>query len=118
MDIFVRSEAERDWPRIERQCNDWMHHIFGYHLGEWLYSQIEPQILVEPFISHDRMLPWDYKLWVFKGKVEFIHVDTDRETRPKRAFFDRDWNRLPFAIDLEAHPPEYTKFLDQPPWRR
>jgi hypothetical protein len=104
--IFVRSEAERDWPRIERQCNDWMQYTFGHHLGEWLYSQIEPQILVEPFISHDRILPWDYKLWVFRGKVEFIHVDTDRETQPKRSFFDRNWNRLPFAIDLEGHPRE------------
>jgi hypothetical protein len=104
--IFVRSEAERNWAKIERRCANWMGQRFGHHLGEWLYSKIEPRILVEPFISHDRMLPWDYKLWVFRGKVEFIHVDTDRETAPKRAFFDRDWKPLPFAIDLDGHPRE------------
>jgi TupA-like ATPgrasp len=104
--IFVRSEAECDWSRIEHQCNNWMAQTFGRHLGEWLYSRIEPRILVEPFINHGTILPLDYKLWVFRGRVEFIHVDIDRETKPKRAYFDRDWNRLPFAIDLDGHPRE------------
>jgi hypothetical protein len=101
--IFVRSEAERDWDKIENNYNNWRNETFGHYLGEWLYSKIDPQVFVEPFIGSAETLPFDYKLWVFGGKVEFIHVDTDRETSPKRAFFDRNWNRLPFAIDLERH---------------
>ncbi len=104
--IFVRSEAERDWDKIEKSYENWASERFGHYMGEWLYSQIKPKVIVEPFLGATNDLPFDYKLWVFGGRVEFIHVDTDREAAPKRAFFDRSWNRLPFAIDLERHPLE------------
>jgi hypothetical protein len=65
--------------------------------GEWVYSKIKPQVLVEPFINELSELPTDYKLWTFSGRVGFIQVDTDREVAHKRTMFDRDWNRLPFT---------------------
>ena len=95
--IFVRNEAECDWPDIERRCDEWMRTTFGRHLGEWLYAHIKPQILVEPFIGKLADLPLDYKFWTFGGKVKAIQVDTDREHSTRRRFYDPDWRPLPFA---------------------
>lgn len=98
MNYFVRNEQELKWPEIENLCCKWLQdRYYGPWGGEWLYSQIEPRLLVEPFIGDLAALPVDYKLWTFHGRVEFIQVDTDREHAHKRTMFDREWWRLPFT---------------------
>lgn len=96
--IFIKTENDLDWAIIERQIECWMKITYGYYAGEWLYSKIKPQILVEPFIGDTNKLPFDYKFWTFKGKVKFIQVDTDRGTEHKRVFYDAFWNKLPFSL--------------------
>jgi hypothetical protein len=96
--IFVRSESDRNWDLIEPKCNHWLSAQYADWAGEWLYSQIEPKLLVEPYVGELAKLPLDYKLFVFGGRVEYIEVDTDREIDHKRTFFDRDWNRQEFSL--------------------
>lgn len=102
--IFVRQESDLNWPQIEKVTAEWRESPFGVDLGEWLYSEIKPGLLVEPFIGGLSELPIDYKLWTFNGKVEFIQVDTDREHEHKRTMFDRSWNNLPFTYVYRADP--------------
>ncbi|MEJ0046699.1 MAG: ATP-grasp fold amidoligase family protein [Rhodospirillales bacterium] len=97
---FVRSDAERDWTAIERKLQGWLATTYGRHAGEWLYGRIEPRLLVEPFIGRDGTLPLDFKFWTFDGLVRFVQVDIGREHNHKRAFYDRDWQRLPFTIEF------------------
>jgi hypothetical protein len=52
-------------------------------------AYVAPQILIEPFIGVGDSLPWDYKLMVFNGRVEFIQVDTGRATAHRRTL--RPW---------------------------
>jgi hypothetical protein len=75
-----------------------------------LYSQIEPQILVEPFVSDGHALPLDYKIFVFHGTAAYIQVDTDRETSHKRCFFDRNWKKQEFGLNF----PIETRLIEQP----
>lgn len=96
--VFVRSEAERDWDVIEQTCAKWLSGSHADWAGEWLYAQIEPRLLVEPYLGALARLPLDYKFFVFRGRVEFIEVDTDRQSEHKRTFFDRQWNRQDFAL--------------------
>jgi hypothetical protein len=107
--LFVRSEAELDWPAIERSCAGWLARRFGISAGEWHYAAIRPQILVEPFIGALDRLPTDYKLWVFHGRVAFVQIDTDRDTEHKRAFYDLDWRRMPFALQYPLEPREMKR---------
>lgn len=96
--IFVRSENECNWDEIEKKCADWMTQVYGRTFGEWLYGQIKPQLLVEPYISAVAVLPVDYKLWVFSGKVALIQVVSDRGTSEiAQAFYDINWVRQPFT---------------------
>ncbi len=110
MNIFIRSADEFDWPRIEVLCAKWLSENYGESTGEWFYSNIERQLLVEPFIGKTGSLPLDYKLWTFGGRVEFIQVDIDREHQHKRAMFDREWRRLPFTIRY----PQEERHIDRP----
>jgi hypothetical protein len=96
--IFVRNEAECNWDEIEKKCTDWMSQAYGRTYGEWLYGEIKPQLLVEPFMSEVSNLPTDYKLWVFSGKVELIQVIVGRGTAHiGQAFYDKNWVKQPYS---------------------
>jgi hypothetical protein len=90
--LFVRSGADVDWARIERQCGEWTASLYGQEWHEWCYGQVPPRILVEPLIAEpDHLL--DYKFYVFGGRVALVQVDLGRHTGHSRAFYDRDWQR-------------------------
>ncbi|CAN5481335.1 ATP-grasp fold amidoligase family protein [soil metagenome] len=88
--IFVRDETF-DWPAIRERAHRWLRSAYGGWLDEWLYSQIPPGLIVEPFVGIDGVLPLDYKFYVFGGRVEFIQVHFDREHAHRWRIFDRVW---------------------------
>ncbi|CAA9529185.1 MAG: hypothetical protein AVDCRST_MAG23-907 [uncultured Sphingosinicella sp.] len=98
---FVRT-GEEDWPAIRRRAEGWLKQRYGAILDEWLYSELKPGLLVEPFIGDEGALPVDYKFFVFGGRVEFIQVDTDREHDHKRVIFDRRWRALPCELQFRV----------------
>lgn len=108
--LFVRSIGA-DWPRIRARANRWLRQRYGGLLDEWLYGSIEPQLLVEPFVGGGGAVPIDYKFFVFRGRVEMIQVDTDREHAHKRTLFDRSWRLLPVRLRY----PRSTARLEPPP---
>lgn len=106
--VFVREDDEIDWSEIERESAAWLRKNKAKNYQEWAYGEIEPQLLVEPFIGDAGQLPLDFKLHCFGGRVEIIHVDTDRETVHKRRLFDRSWNALPFSLGYPLEPRELS----------
>ena len=100
---FVRTGRE-DWPRIRRQARRWLGRSYGKLFGEWLYDEIPPRLLVEPFIGSGGTAPPDYKFFVFGGRAEFVQVDTDREHAHKRIILDRNWQRLPVELQYPTDP--------------
>lgn len=109
----VVTDADKDWDAIEAMCAAWLRQKWHPHLHERQYQNIEPQILVEPRLGGTAaIIPYDYKFRVFHGRVEQVGVSTDRLQGTKIALFDRDWNRLPFAVD---YIPMETAPLEKPP---
>lgn len=108
---FVRSTAQ-DWSAIRRRAAGWLRHSYGGILDEWLYQQIEPRLLVEPFVGERGALPVDYKFFVFGGRAEFVQVDTDREHKHKhkRVLLDCEWRRLPAELQF----PTETRDVPRP----
>ena len=90
---FVRS-AGADWPEIRAAAARWMRRDYGFWLDEWGYRGIPRGLIVEPFVGGGPMLPVDYKLYVFHGRVAAIQVHLDREHDHRWLLYDRDWNRL------------------------
>ena len=96
--IFVRGEAERDWDAIEPRIERWLRRTYGKRMGEWAYSQVPRKVLVEPFLGPLDTTPIEYKISVFGGRVATIGVTLDRYGDRRNAFYDRDWQLLPFTF--------------------
>ena len=100
---FIRSPPH-DWERLRRRTRKWMSRRYGHWLDEWLYTGIEPGLLVEPFVGCCGALPIDYKLFVFGGQVAFIQVHLERETAHRWIVLDRKWRQLTASSDAPPRP--------------
>ena len=99
MNIFVRSDADQNWPEIESKVKEWLNiDYYNKVRHEWLYSQIRPQVLVEPYMGDVAKLPTDFKMYVLNGRAQYVQVDTGRENNHLRGFYDRSWTKQPFSL--------------------
>jgi len=104
--------ADQDWDVIESKTAEWLSvRYYNKVRHEWLYSQIVPQILVEPYIGSTEELPTDYKFLVFDGRVEYIAVHSGRQDHHPHfvAFYDRAWDRQPFKLNSALNHPGIPK---------
>lgn len=101
--IFVRRPEDVDWHSIENETETWMRiPPHGVKYSEWGYAQIEPQILVEQYVGREETAPLDYKFYGFRGHVEYLHVETDRESVPKAVFYNTRWEQLPSRFRYDS----------------
>ncbi len=86
-----------DYRAACRRSRRWMRSRYGGWLDEWLYGEIAPGLLVEPFIGSGHDLPLDYKLFVFGGRVRYVQVHLGRATNHRWVVMDLDWRRVSLA---------------------
>lgn len=104
--VFVHCERA-DWKRIRRKADRWLASQYGHWLDEWLYAQISPGLLIEPYIGEGRILPIDYKFYVFGGRVEYVQVHLGRASDHRWILFDRRWQRVSSpTTDADPSPPD------------
>ena len=101
--VFVRT-ADADWDSIRSTAAGWCRETYGLVLDEWLYRDVPPGVMVEPFLGRGGELPIDYKIYVFGGRARCVKVDRDRETGHWRALYDLAWRPL-WAPPGWAHEP-------------
>jgi hypothetical protein len=109
--IFVLSKEDEDWDRIEAQTQRWLSGVYGQHAREWLYTQMKPGLIVEPFLGTGEVAPPDYKFFVFGGKTFYVQVDLGRMQNHRQLFYDVNWKRQGIEFrcpwsDEEAAPPQ------------
>ena len=95
-----------DWTDVRRRARSWVKNSYGRWLDEWGYRDVPRGLLIEPFVGAPPVLPIDYKLYVFHGRVEAIQVHLGRATNHRWSLFDRSWQQLSAATPKnEIHPP-------------
>jgi hypothetical protein len=103
--VRVPDGARLPWRAVERQVDRWLSTTYGERGGEWHYAHMPKRILVEPHLGDPGRWPDDYKLWVFHGRVHFVHWLTGRSSRDYGGrFFDRDWNPAFRSLKFPTHP--------------
>jgi len=103
--IFVSEDDQVDTERVRWEVNEWLDQIHGTITGEYWYSQIDPQILIEERLyGQNSSIPRDFKFFVFHGRVEYVEVDSDRHSNHTRRFYDRDWNPQDFSLKYPLGP--------------
>ncbi|NBN63968.1 polysaccharide biosynthesis protein [Microvirga tunisiensis] len=81
---------------------------------EWAYAGVPRQAMIEPLLTRpDGGVPWDYRCFVFHGRVALIGVDVREANQGYCANFDRQWSRLGFH-DPDYYPP-YPGSVPPPP---
>ena len=102
---FVRTGTE-DWQSTRAKSAKWLRRTYGQWLDEWVYRNIRHGLLVEPFVGEAGVLPVDFKLYVFNGRVKFIQIHLGREHDHRWIIFDRNWQRLTRQTgDADPAPP-------------
>ena len=110
---FVRTGAE-NWAAIRRASARWMRRDYGFWLDEHGYRGIPRGLLVEPFVGDGTVLPTDYKLYLFHGRVAFVQVHLDRENDHRWVVFDRNWRRVssPSAGSDPNPPASFARMIE------
>jgi hypothetical protein len=106
--LFIQSREDEKWEEIERITGSWLRTTFGKPFLAWAYFDIQPMLLVEPYLKEVAANLTDYKFWVFGGKVELIQVDIDRYVNHKQYFFDRNWKRQAFEYAAPGTPDDVS----------
>ena len=83
---------------------------FSTRTKEWAYYGLPHRILAERLIKRqDFKSIYDYKIFCFFGKPQFLLVGSDRETDVKFSYFDLNWNPIPVKC---GH--GYNPYMEKP----
>lgn len=80
---------------------EWLAVDHSRYNREWAYSQVEPKMMIEQMLVVDGGIPWDFRMYVFDGKVSHITVDIRSGEGATSCTYAPDWSKLPF------YDPEY-----------
>ena len=107
---------------------DYLRYRFTRFLQSWrtvyyatlpsTYEGLKPRIIIEEYMPIREGKALEYKMFCFHGEVKFCLVECDYfGIRPKRAFYDKDFNEMPFKIGtmpkttLPEKPATYDKMV-------
>ena len=96
--LIVKDKSALDHKSAESDFERWLNTNFAFVAGlELQYRDIPPRIIAEEYLENSDADLYDYKIWCFNGEPEYIQFISNRNMGLKMAFFDLDWNLLPFV---------------------
>lgn len=103
--IFRKNNEPIDFFKIK----SWFGINYYKKTRERNYKTLTPKIIVEPLIFSDCNLT-DYRFFCYKGRVKMVTLDIGKYSGYCRAFYDLDWNELPFSLGY----PKADKKISRP----
>lgn len=94
MNDIIKRPKMVDWADKKFIYKKWISKNFYFVWAESQYKKINPFLYGEELLENDDSDIIDYKFHCFNGKIEFIHIASDRMKQTKRNFFDIDWNEI------------------------
>jgi hypothetical protein len=111
----VTDKSTLDRAALIATCGDWLKRSYYKESREIVYKNVEPRILVEELIDDGSgVTPNDYKLFVFRGSLEYIQVDADRFSGHKQLLYTPAWKKL----DVRYISDDISGDLQRPPHLR
>ncbi len=71
---------------------------------------LRAKFIAEKFLENSDGDLYEYKIWCFNGKPAFIMFLAERHVGLKMAFYDLEWNLMPFTYIY----PQYEKLVTKP----
>ncbi len=76
----------------------WLLEDFSSTSFEMQYRDIPRRVIAEKYLANQD--PYEYKIWCFNGKAEYIRVMTDSDHKHLGDFYDRNWNMMAFNCNF------------------
>lgn len=99
--IVVPDKSQLDRNSSKEKFENWLSLNSAYIAGfQMHYRDIPPKIIAEQYIENDNGNLYDYKIYCFNGKPEYIQVVGDRNPQThkgRESFYDTQWVRQPFT---------------------
>ena len=95
--VIVKDKSQLDREDAKKKFDTWMRMNYAFNGLELQYLNIKPKIIAEQYLENDNDDLYDYKVFCFDGKPESVMYLSERKHGLKMAFFDLDWNKLPFV---------------------
>lgn len=101
--IVCKNKSELNVEKIKSFLNKRLKVNFYYSHREWQYKGIKPCIIAEKYMEAPGGELRDYKFYCFDGEPKFIRVIKESAMKDQPisyAFFDMDFNMLPFYTSV------------------
>ena len=95
--VIIVDQATMSVDDIRQKCHYFLTTNFAYLYGlELQYRDVQPRLIAEEFLPVNEI--YDYKVWCFHGKPEFIGIQyIDSNNNIFINFYDIDWNLQHFS---------------------
>jgi 2-hydroxy-3-keto-5-methylthiopentenyl-1-phosphate phosphatase len=108
--VLCKDKKQLDIHGYNRIMKSWLKQNIYYSGREWVYDEIPHRIVCEEYIDSKGKDLKDYKIFCFSGQPTYIQVDGERFIDHKRAYYDVNWEKMPFQYggyskDYEAEKP-------------
>nr|WP_102298270.1 ATP-grasp fold amidoligase family protein [Vibrio cyclitrophicus] len=93
---FIVNDLDNvNYGEMVAKSNQWLAEKYRYQALVWFAQEIPRKIIIEKLmLDKDGKVPFDYKFFIFNGKVEFIQVDADRFSGHHRILYTSNWDKL------------------------
>lgn len=99
--VIIKNKEMADWKQIKNKFDNWMSLNFAFIAGfQMQYLNIKPKIIAEEYIENGKDNLYDYKIYCFNGKPEYIQVVGNRNSdthKGKESFYNIHWLKQPFT---------------------
>lgn len=113
--VVVKDKSKVDWEAVRKKFDCWLSVNFAFLAGfEMQYKDIPPKIIAEEYIENEDGNLYDYKIYCFQGKPEYIHLIGNRNFDThcaKEAFYDVNWVLQPFICGIYSR---YDESIQRP----
>ena len=84
-----------------KKINKCLKNNFYYEGREWVYKNVKPRIIIEPFVFDESGCELkDYKVFCFNGVPKMIQVDTGRFGNHIRNLYTTEWEYIDASINF------------------
>lgn len=95
---IVQDKSKLDIKDCITQANRWLREDYSYWGFEMQYHNIERLLIAEQFL--EKLDGYEYKVWCFNGRAEYIRVMPVETEGHHGDFYDRDWKLMPFNCNF------------------
>lgn len=105
--IIVKDKRELDIEETKDILSIWLKQNYAFCNGcyEMQYKDIVPKIVCEEYLEGVAETVYDYNIYCFHGKPEYIWcIKGSHRPECQASFYDKDWNMQPFSFGYPKDP--------------